>query len=87
MLGEVRDKLAVIPGSVPNLINLPPGCKFAPRCPYVKEFCTHDAPALVETEPGHKVRCYMRQAATRPMWGDVKRADWHFFGDEVMAAA
>ena len=33
VLGEIRENLAVIPGSVPNLINLPPGCKFAPRCP------------------------------------------------------
>ena len=84
VLGEIRDKLAVIPGSVPNLINLPPGCKFAPRCPYGKEFCTHDVPQLVEVEPGHTVRCYMRQPETRQLWGDVERADWHFLGDEVM---
>jgi peptide/nickel transport system ATP-binding protein len=84
VLGEVRDKLAVIPGSVPNLINLPPGCKFTPRCPYAKEFCTHDVPPLVEVEPGHRVRCYMRQPDTRAMWGEVPPADWHFLGDEVL---
>ena len=32
ILGEIKEKLDVIPGSVPNLINLPPGCRFAPRC-------------------------------------------------------
>ena len=84
VLGEVRDKLAVIPGSVPNLISLPTGCKFAPRCPYGKEFCTLATPPLVEVEPGHRVRCYMRQPETRHLWGDVQPADWHFQGDEVL---
>ena len=32
VLGKVTEKLDVIPGSVPNLVNLPPGCRFAPRC-------------------------------------------------------
>ena len=87
VLGEVRESLAVIPGSVPNLINLPPGCKFAPRCPYVKEMCVQSVPPLVEVVPGHKVRCFMRLPETQAEWGEVQRADWHFFGDEVMAAA
>ncbi len=87
VLGEVRDTLAVIPGSVPNLINLPPGCKFHPRCPYVKEMCLGAVPPLVEVVPGHKVRCFMRLPETKAEWGEVQRADWHFFGDEVMAAA
>jgi peptide/nickel transport system ATP-binding protein len=84
VLGEVREKLAVIPGSVPNLISLSAGCTFAPRCPYAKEFCTRETPPLVEVEPGHQVRCYMRQPETRHLWGEVKRADWHFLGDEVL---
>jgi peptide/nickel transport system ATP-binding protein len=87
VLGEVRESLAVIPGSVPNLINLPPGCKFAPRCPYVKDMCVQSVPPLVEVVPGHKVRCFMRLPDTKAEWGEVQRADWHFFGDEVMAAA
>ena len=32
ILGKIKDRLDVIPGSVPNLVNLPPGCRFAPRC-------------------------------------------------------
>jgi len=32
VLGKIKDRLEVIPGSVPNLINLPPGCRFAARC-------------------------------------------------------
>ena len=38
---------------------LPPGCTFAPRCPYRMEVCTTAVPALVEIEPGHAVRCYL----------------------------
>jgi peptide/nickel transport system ATP-binding protein len=87
VLGEIRDKLAVIPGSVPNLINLPPGCKFTPRCPYAKEFCTRAVPPLMEVEPGHQVRCYMRQPETKHLWGEVKPADWHFLGDEILVDA
>jgi peptide/nickel transport system ATP-binding protein len=84
VLGEIRDTLAVIPGSVPNLISLPPGCKFAPRCPYAKEMCVQSVPELLEIEPAHKVRCFMRLPDTRAAWGEIKKADWHFFGDEVM---
>lgn len=63
ILGKVTDKLDVIPGSVPNLINLPPGCRFAPRCrlreKYGLEICTVDEPELVNLRPGHKVRCWL----------------------------
>ena len=87
VLGEVRESLVVIPGSVPNLIDPPSGCKFHPRCPYVKERCASEVPPLVEVVPGHRVRCFMRLPETKAEWGEVQRADWHFFGDEVMAAA
>jgi hypothetical protein len=69
---------------VPNLIHLPPGCKFAPRCPYAKEFCTQETPPLLEVTPGHQVRCYMRHPGARDLWAGVGRADWHFEGDEVL---
>jgi peptide/nickel transport system ATP-binding protein len=88
VLGEHKETLAVIPGSVPNLISLPPGCKFSPRCPYVKEeVCTAKTPELVEVEPGHKVRCYMRFPETKHLWAGVKQADWRFEGDEVLVEA
>ena len=82
VLGEVREKLAVIPGSVPNLITLPPGCKFAPRCPYAKELCLAAVPALETVAEGHQVRCYLRQPATREQWGEVTPANWLFLGEE-----
>jgi oligopeptide/dipeptide ABC transporter ATP-binding protein len=65
VLGQVRDKLHVIPGTVPNLIDLPPGCKFAPRCParieHNLEICTREEPALRPAEPRHTVRCWLYQ--------------------------
>ncbi len=66
VLGTVRDKLDVIPGSVPNLINLPPGCKFASRCrsrtEYDLSICTQEEPDLVSVLPGHTIRCWLYQS-------------------------
>lgn len=67
VLGDVRERLDVIPGSVPNLINLPPGCRFAPRCRARVEhnlsICTERHPDLNEISEGHKVRCWLYQDA------------------------
>ena len=67
ILGEIKDKLDVIPGSVPNLVNLPPGCRFAPRCQarvkYALEICTTAKPELDEIKSGHIVRCWLYQSA------------------------
>jgi oligopeptide/dipeptide ABC transporter ATP-binding protein len=52
-------RLRAIEGVVPNLATLPPGCTFAPRCPYRMEVCTTAVPALVDIDPGHSVRCYL----------------------------
>jgi peptide/nickel transport system ATP-binding protein len=63
ILGQVKDELDVIPGSVPNLINLPVGCQFAPRCrPRIQHqltICTEVEPDLNPTLPGHEVRCWL----------------------------
>jgi oligopeptide/dipeptide ABC transporter ATP-binding protein len=63
ILGVVKDKLDVIPGSVPNLVNMPPGCRFAPRCrarvEHNLEICTREEPELKPLEPGHAVRCWL----------------------------
>jgi oligopeptide/dipeptide ABC transporter ATP-binding protein len=65
VLGKIKDKLDVIPGSVPNLINLPPGCRFAPRCSARVEhgltICTEKDPDLYEVYTGHTVRCWLYQ--------------------------
>jgi oligopeptide/dipeptide ABC transporter ATP-binding protein len=63
ILGQVKDRLDVIPGSVPNLIGLPPGCKFAARCRSRVEhdltICTEVEPDLVAVLPDHTVRCWL----------------------------
>jgi len=63
VLGLVKDELDVIPGVVPNLIDLPPGCRFAPRCrPCQKkglDICTQEEPPLKSVAQGHKVRCWL----------------------------
>jgi peptide/nickel transport system ATP-binding protein len=62
-LGQERDELAVIPGSVPNLIDLPPACRFAPRCvTRVTENVPHSEELHPELRPvgeGHDVRCWL----------------------------
>jgi oligopeptide/dipeptide ABC transporter ATP-binding protein len=67
VLGEIKDKLDVIPGSVPNLVNLPPGCRFAPRCQarfkYSLGICTSVEPELEEIKTGHFVRCWLYQSS------------------------
>jgi peptide/nickel transport system ATP-binding protein len=87
VLGVVQETLAVIPGSVPNLINLPPGCKFHPRCPYAKELCAERLPELEEVKPGHRARCFMHQPETAHLWAGVQKATWNFEGTEVRVPA
>lgn len=50
-------RLDAIPGSPPDLANLPPGCPFAPRCTLAAPVCTAAAPALQDIGPGHLARC------------------------------
>jgi peptide/nickel transport system ATP-binding protein len=65
-------RLTGIPGSPPDLRDLPPGCRFSPRCPhcvpervglYVKQ--TTQRPLLQETEPGHEVACHLVAGETQ----------------------
>jgi oligopeptide/dipeptide ABC transporter ATP-binding protein len=65
VLGVVKDELDVIPGNVPNLVNLPPGCRFAPRCRARVEnhldICLQEEPKLLPVAPNHTVRCWLYQ--------------------------
>ena len=56
-----KEKLAVIPGTIPNLIDPPSGCRFHPRCKYAKAGCAKEIPPLKEVEPGHFVACVRYQ--------------------------
>jgi peptide/nickel transport system ATP-binding protein/oligopeptide transport system ATP-binding protein len=56
-LDEDRDRLLAIEGTVPPPFALPPGCRFAPRCPFAESACETATPALAEVAPGHLVAC------------------------------
>ena len=63
ILDQTKERLNIIPGVVCDCINLPAGCKFAPRCKARVEhnltICTESEPELIEAGPGHKVRCWL----------------------------
>ncbi len=54
-----KEKITWIPGVPPDLVRPPPGCRFFPRCKYVKEQCRKEEPKLKEVEPGHFVACHL----------------------------
>ena len=51
-VGESRERLQTIPGTMPNLVDMPSGCSFHPRCPYAEEACTLTEPLLVDPDTG-----------------------------------
>lgn len=53
------DRLESIPGTVPEMINPPPGCRFHPRCPSAMDKCSTEAPKLKEVVENHEVACYL----------------------------
>jgi oligopeptide/dipeptide ABC transporter ATP-binding protein len=63
VLGDVKNRLEVIPGTVPNLVDLPAGCRFAPRCrarvEHKLEVCNHLEPELLPVAPQQTVRCWL----------------------------
>jgi len=55
------EKLQIIEGNVPDLIDMPSGCKFHPRCPYAMDICREKEPPLKEREKNHFARCYLEE--------------------------
>jgi oligopeptide/dipeptide ABC transporter ATP-binding protein len=60
-----KEPLYAIPGQPPNLAQLPPGCAFAPRCPYAVERCRDDEPEEITVVDGHRYRCWLPTQETR----------------------
>jgi oligopeptide/dipeptide ABC transporter ATP-binding protein len=54
----LNNRLRVIPGNVPSLLNKPPGCPFHPRCELADELCQKEFPPTLEKSPGHTVACW-----------------------------
>ncbi len=61
ILGQRKKRLDVIPGVVPDLINLPDGCVFASRCSRKIDICEQEMPDLLVQKTGHEVRCWLYQ--------------------------
>ena len=53
-----QERLPSIPGEVPELISLPPGCNFSPRCQIAEETCSREDQPLREIAPGRRVACW-----------------------------
>jgi len=54
-----KQDMVSIPGSPPDLLNPPPGCRFHPRCKYAMDVCRKEMPQLIETEAKHFVACHL----------------------------
>jgi oligopeptide/dipeptide ABC transporter ATP-binding protein len=72
-IAERGRRVEPIPGNVPDLAALPPGCAFSPRCPQYRAVCDQGPIPLVETAPGYTSRClrhleYRREPAWQ--WSD-----------------
>jgi oligopeptide/dipeptide ABC transporter ATP-binding protein len=60
--GPKAERLTVIPGTIPDIMHLPAGCKFVTRCTYRFEPCPDIEPPLIEAAPDHFVRCHLYPA-------------------------
>ncbi len=60
-----RRRLPTIPGQVPPLDQLPPGCPFHPRCPFAREKCRKENPSLIEVKPNHWTACVIEKQGER----------------------
>jgi oligopeptide/dipeptide ABC transporter ATP-binding protein len=56
---EVQREEIVLPGEVPSPINPPSGCRFHPRCPFVKPECSQIEPVLKDVAAEHRVACHL----------------------------
>ncbi|MEY2422898.1 MAG: peptide/nickel transport system ATP-binding protein [Acidimicrobiaceae bacterium] len=89
-----HSRLQIIGGRPPDLVAPPPGCKFAPRCPYAQEKCHSEEPPLVEAEtPGHYFKCWYpvgtdagKEALERNLAAGLPQAIAAVAGDAIAAA-
>jgi len=63
--GNQGDRLEAIPGAVPHPLDLPKGCRFAPRCKYKTEKCEQQMPELIKVSDEQSVRCFYPEKGVR----------------------
>jgi oligopeptide transport system ATP-binding protein len=61
-----RARLISIEGAPPDLVDLPAGCPFAPRCKFVIDRCHHENPPLMPVGPAHEAACWVDVTTGRP---------------------
>ena len=69
-IDAIHEKIEPIPGVVPHPLNLPKGCKFAPRCKYCTQKCMEEEPKLVDAGDGQLIRCFYPEK-------EVRRSEQH----------
>ncbi|MCO5218252.1 MAG: ABC transporter ATP-binding protein [Thermomicrobiales bacterium] len=74
IVGEEFTPLVAIPGATPNLLNIPSGCPFHPRCPFATDICSTVNPPLVDVGGTHFVSCHNRDKVTRDqeVWEEME---------------
>ncbi len=63
--GDEFTPLTAIPGSPPNLLAMPSGCAFHPRCPLATEICAQQVPPLEQVGPDHFAACFHHDKVDR----------------------
>ena len=64
-LDAIHTRIEPIPGAVPHPLDLPKGCKFAPRCKYCTQKCIEEEPGLVDVGGGQLIRCFYPEKEVR----------------------
>ncbi|MCI8915177.1 MAG: ABC transporter ATP-binding protein [Oscillospiraceae bacterium] len=64
-LDAIHNKIEPIPGAVPHPLDLPKGCKFAPRCKYCTQKCIEEEPELLDMGDGQLIRCFYPEKEVR----------------------
>lgn len=62
-IGDKRERLQTIPGTMPDLIDVPSGCNFHPRCPYAEDVCKRKEPPLIDLDTGKEGTAKTRRGA------------------------
>ena len=75
-LARARDQLVPIPGNPPDLRNPPPGCRFAPRCPFAIDRCRAEDPQLIDVGNGHQASCWRSDAVVEMRSKAKEAATW-----------
>lgn len=75
VIGNKKENLYVIPGSVPNPLAFPDGCKFWPRCVFAEAICKSQEPLLEEVSEGHTAACHFKGRIDKYVWKEKTKTE------------